>query len=68
MSTSGALRSGRVVTAGTVGRTHTDRPAGETAVRDPLPLPLPLPGNTVVPSGHGSDRTVAAQRPRVPAT
>ncbi|WP_406370192.1 hypothetical protein OG788_09840 [Streptomyces sp. NBC_00647] len=64
MSASGTLRAGRVVSAGTFGRTHADRPAGETAVRDPLLLP----GNTVVPSGHGSDRTVAAQRPRVPAT
>ncbi|MER5380372.1 hypothetical protein ABT040_08840 [Streptomyces sp. NPDC002688] len=64
MSTSGALRAGPIVTAGTFGRTHADRPAGETAVHDPLLLP----GNTVVPSGHGSDRTVAAQRPGVPAT
>ncbi|MFD9466356.1 hypothetical protein [Streptomyces sp. NPDC060027] len=67
MSTPGALRAERVVASGafgTTGRTHADGPAGETAVRDRLLLP----GNTVVPSGHGSDRTVTAQRPGVPAT
>ncbi|MCX4992374.1 MULTISPECIES: hypothetical protein [unclassified Streptomyces] len=67
MSTPGAPRAERVVTSGTfgtTGRTHADRPAGGTAVRDRLLLP----GNTVVPSGHGSDRTVTARRPGVHAT
>ena len=70
MSTPGAPRAERVVASGTFGtfgttsRTHTDRPAGGTTVRDRLLLP----GNTVVPSGHGSDRTVAARRPGFHAT
>ncbi|MET9903015.1 hypothetical protein [Streptomyces sp. NPDC006446] len=64
MSTPGAPRAERVVTSGTFVRTQADRPAGGTAVRDRLLLP----GNTVVPSGHGSDRTVAARRPGVHAT
>ncbi|MGW3813688.1 hypothetical protein [Streptomyces sp. NPDC005046] len=61
------MRAERVAASGTfstTGRSHTDRPADESSVRDRLLLP----GNTVVPGGHRSDNTVAARRPGVPAT
>ncbi|MFE1194614.1 MBL fold metallo-hydrolase [Streptomyces olivaceoviridis] len=50
---------------GATGRSCSDRPTIEASIRARL---LPLPGDTVVHTGHGRDRTVAAERPAVPTT
>ncbi|OKJ94630.1 Zn-dependent hydrolase [Streptomyces sp. CB03234] len=49
---------------GATGRSYSDRPAILASLRGRL---LTLPGGTVVHTGHGSDTTIAAERPHVPA-
>ncbi|MFC7307585.1 MBL fold metallo-hydrolase [Streptomyces monticola] len=49
---------------GATGRSYSDRHTLENAIRERL---LVLPSDTVVHTGHGTDTTIGAERPHVPA-